>query len=106
MSEGQAVLVFLDGAGLPDWVYEQYDVATLEEQLIAVIQAAGVGEFDGSDFGETEVILYMYGSDADALFRIIAPVLVAYPLCQNARVVIRSGGPDAVGREVQLPRLD
>jgi hypothetical protein len=68
-----------------------------------------VGEFDGIERGQDEFILFMYGPDADALFRAVEPVLRTYPLRQNARVVIRSGGPDAVGRELRLgadPRME
>ena len=34
----QAVLVKLDGVGLPDHVYEECDLATIEDRLIAVIE--------------------------------------------------------------------
>jgi hypothetical protein len=101
-SNEQAVLVYLDSRGLPDRIYEQYDVSTLEEQLIEAVEAAGAGEFDGLEFGPAEVILFMYGPDADALFRSVEPILRAYPLCENARVVIRPGGPQIVGRELRL----
>ena len=35
----QAVLVYLDGVGVPSEAYEQHDLATLEDQLIAVLSA-------------------------------------------------------------------
>ena len=43
--------------------------------------------------------------DGQGMFRVIEPVLLAYPLCQNARVLIRPGGPRTRGREIRLPRL-
>jgi hypothetical protein len=100
----QAVLVYLEGTGLPDTVYEQYDVASLEDQLVEAIENAGVGEFDGNEFGPGEVTLFMYGPDAEALYRAVEPVLRAYPLCGGARVMVRPGGPEIAGREVRLPR--
>ena len=98
----QAVLVHLDGQGLPDEVYEEYDLATIEDQLRAVIDAGGLGEFDGNDVGEEGATLYMYGPDAERLFVAIEATLRAYPLCKNARVVIRAGEPGAPEREVRL----
>ncbi|HEY3366476.1 MAG TPA: Imm26 family immunity protein [Symbiobacteriaceae bacterium] len=101
-SDQQAVLVYLDCIGLPDEVYERYDADSLEDQLIDAIDAACVGEFDGIERGQDEFILFMYGPDAEALFRAVEPVLRTYPLCRNARVVIRPGGPEVVGRELRL----
>ena len=87
----QAVLVHLDATGLPDAVYENCDLATLEGQLESAIASASVGEYDGNESGPAETTLYMYGPNAEALFSSVEPVLRAYPLCQNARVVIRMG---------------
>ena len=95
MSEEQAVLVYLDGTTLPKEVYEQHDLATLEDQLIAVIDPDGLGEFDGNEIGPTETTLYMYGPNAAPLVNGIEPVLRASPFCQNAKVVIRLSSPGA-----------
>jgi hypothetical protein len=54
----QAVLVYLDGVGLPDEVYAGYDVATLEDRLDAVVREGALGEYDGNEFGPTEVTLF------------------------------------------------
>lgn len=98
----QAVLVYMDGQNLPDEVYEEYDLSTIEDQLIEVIEKGGLGEFDGNEIGQGEAILYMYGPDAERLFSGIESVLRAYPLCKGARVVVRSGGLGAPEREVRL----
>jgi hypothetical protein len=99
----QAVLVYLDGASLPDSVYERFDLTTLEDQLTAVIKQKHLGEYDGNEFGPTGTKLFMYGPDAKALFSEIENILRAYPLCQNSRVVVRLGGPGAPTSEVTLP---
>ena len=101
-SQTQAVLVYLDGQGLTDEIYEKYDVATLEDQLVEIIQEKGLGEFDGTEAGPEETVLYMYGPDAETLYTAIESTLVSYPLCKNARVVIRYGGPGAQQRETRL----
>lgn len=101
--EEQAVLVHLDGIGLPDEVYEEFDLATLEDQIQAVLLEQKVGECDGNEFTDRETTLYFYGPDAERLFGAIDATLRAYPLCRGARVVIRCGGPGAPERELQLP---
>ena len=98
----QAVLVHLDGAGLPDHVYQEYDLATIEDRLIDVIEQGGLGEFDGNEIGPATTTLFMYGQDAERLFTAIEQTLHGYPLCQGARVEIRRGGPGAPQREVRL----
>jgi hypothetical protein len=99
----QAVLVYLDGTSLPDAIYEANDLETLEDRLVATLSRAGTGEFDGNEIGPTETKLFLYGPDAEALFRSVEEVLRSYPLCQNARVVLRRGGPGAPEQEIRLP---
>ena len=104
-SSEQTVIVHLDGKTLPEEIYEKYDLATLEDHLIEAIEAKSLGEFDGNEFRPEETLLFMYGPDAETQFEGIKPVLLAYPLCQNARVVIRNGGPGSPEREVILPKI-
>ncbi len=99
----QAVLVYLDGSSLPDDVYANCDVATLEDHIRAALAGTGLGEYDGNEFGPGETTLYLYGPDAERLLTLIQPVLTGYPLGRNARVVIRKGGPGAPQRELRLP---
>ena len=98
----QTVLVHLDGQTLPAEVYRDHDLLTLEGQLSDAIEAQGLGEFDGNEIGDPGATLFMYGPDAERLFAGIEAILRAYPLCKNARVVIRRGGPGAEEREVLL----
>jgi hypothetical protein len=100
----QAVLVYIDGLNLSKEIYEKYDLATLEDQLIEAVESQSLGEFDGNEFGPDGAVLYLYAPSAENLFAGIEPVLRAYPLCQNARVVIRQGGPGSQQREILLPR--
>jgi hypothetical protein len=73
----QAVLVYLDGKGLPKEVYEKYDLATLEDQLIEAIESQSLGEFDGNEIGPDEAALFMYAPNAETLFKGIEPILLA-----------------------------
>lgn len=98
----QAVLVRLDAVGLSAAVYEEYDLASLEDQLEEALGGGSLGSVDGHAVGEGEAVLYLYGLDAEKLFAAIEPVLSQYPLCQNARVAIRQGPPGASEREVLI----
>jgi hypothetical protein len=98
----QAVIIYLDGTGLPDSVYQECDTSTLEDRLVQVVERDRLGEVDGTETGPTETALFMYASDAERLFAGVERTLRDYPLCQGARVVIRRGGPDSEQREVRL----
>lgn len=86
-----AVLIELDGTTLPDAVYSNYDLATIEGQLSAIVEEEALGELDGHEFGPRNTTIFLYGTDAEAMFRAIEPALREYPLCQGARVTIRQG---------------
>ncbi|GAA1262429.1 hypothetical protein GCM10009665_60110 [Kitasatospora nipponensis] len=58
--------------------------------LAEAIERAEVGEFDGNEFGDGEVVLYAYGPDADALFDVMTPVLHDLPF-RPAHIVLRYG---------------
>jgi hypothetical protein len=98
----QVVVVHLPGSGLPDEVYEKYDVSTLQDQLREAIKKHNLGEFGGNENGPEETLLFMYGPDAEALFAGVEPVLKTYPLCRGGRAVIRRGPPGAPEREVRF----
>ena len=75
----------------------------LEARLIAAITKAGAGEFDGNEVAAdgSDGYLYMYGSDADALFAAVHPVLEQCAFMRGARVRVRYGLPADGIREVQ-----
>jgi hypothetical protein len=52
-SPQQAVLVYLDGTGLPGHVYQECDTSTIEDRLTEVVAREGLGEFDGDEVGPT-----------------------------------------------------
>jgi hypothetical protein len=47
----------------------------IEVHLEQAIRKAGVGEFDGDEFGGGFCVLYMYGPDADKLAAVVLPIL-------------------------------
>jgi hypothetical protein len=78
-------------------------VFALEEQLRAAIDEGSVGEFDGNEVGGGEVVLYMYGPDADLLHAAIAPVLRASALALDGVIIRRYGAPEDGVREIRSP---
>jgi hypothetical protein len=68
----------------------------VEAQLEDAINAAGVGEFDGDEMAVdlSDGSLYMYGPDAEALFRVVRPILAAAECLRNTRVTLRFGPPE------------
>ena len=99
----QAVLIYLDGKSLPEQIYEEYDLATIEDQLEALLKSKKSGVLDGHEFQGEEVVLFLYGSDAKKLFADIRETLEQYPLCKGARIVMRSGPPGSKQEEIRLP---
>jgi hypothetical protein len=73
------------------------ELIQLEDQLIAAIESAGAGEFDGNEVGGGDAELFMYGPSADLLFHAVRPTLLAHALTRAASVLIRygpSGSPE------------
>jgi hypothetical protein len=94
------VLIELDGIHLPESVYRDCDVATLENRLEEVLERGEQGELDGHETGPENTTLFLYGVDVEALFRAVEPVLRDYPLCRGSRVTIRH---DSAERRVVIP---
>ncbi len=101
-TEEQAVLVHLDAVNLSPEVYENYDLAMLEDQFNEALQENGSGEVDGNEIGEGEAIIFIYGANADKIFADIEPILRGNPLCQNARIRIRYGSPGSPERVARI----
>lgn len=66
------------------------------------VRAAGVGDVDGNKFGGGEVVIFAYGPDAGALYRVMEPDLRALPF-RPAHVVLRYG---EAADEVVRVRID
>ncbi|MGX1492603.1 hypothetical protein [Streptomyces tendae] len=58
--------------------------------MAAAVKRAGVGEVDGNEFGGGEAVLYAYGADAEALFKVMEPTLRGLPF-RPVYVVLRQG---------------
>jgi hypothetical protein len=98
----EGLAIYLDGIGLPDEVYEKCSCDGLAF-LIAGALSSVDGEIRGSWVGRSETAVYLYGPNAETMFSTIKPMLTTYPLCQNARIVIRHGNPQFHPRTERLP---
>ena len=78
------------------------DLDSIEDPLIAAIEASGIGEFDGNAIGPDGAVLYMYGADADLLFDVVGPVLDGMDLPPGSYVLKRYGPPGAHETRVNL----
>ncbi|MEJ8640256.1 hypothetical protein WKI68_00175 [Streptomyces sp. MS1.HAVA.3] len=85
-----------DDRGEPDqWSL----VFEAERSMAAAVKAADAGEVDGNEFGGGEAVIFAYGPDAEALYRVMEPCLRALPF-RPAHVVLWDGEPaDNVVRE-------
>jgi hypothetical protein len=82
---------------------ERAKLIEFEGALSYAIDAAHAGELDGDDFGQGQCILYTYGSDADALFDAIQPVIRAHPeLTAGGYAIKRYGLPENGIREAKV----
>jgi hypothetical protein len=100
MQEGLAV--YLDGTTLPEEIYAETDIDALMQRLSAAADSAG-GELRSAWNGPTETALYHYGPSADAMLVALQPVFNEFPVCQNARLVIRQGAHGET-RTLRIPR--
>jgi hypothetical protein len=90
----QAVLIHLDASKVTDEFWE------LQEKLYDVVGRSGAGEFDGNEIGKASATLFAYGPDAERLWGVMNSVLKQFTICDNARVVLRRGGPGSPETEV------
>ena len=94
----QALLIRLDGESLPRAIYEEYSLAGFVSQLETAL--GELGEVDGHAVGATDTIIYLYGPDAEAMYRAVERILKTHPLAQDAGVTIRKGPPGTARHEV------
>jgi hypothetical protein len=68
-------------------------VYALGDQLQLAVAEAKVGEYDGHAIPAdgSEGRFFIYGPDAEAIFKVIAPILEASPLMRGATVTLHFG---------------
>jgi len=68
----------------------------LDEKLDRGVSASGAGEYDGNEIAVdgSEAIFYAYGPDADALWKVMKPIVEAAPPKFGSYATLRYGGVD------------
>lgn len=99
----ECLAVFLDGVGLPKEVYETTDINVLADEIREILDANSIGEIRSAWAGPKETAIFIFGGDAETIFTSLKPVFESYPLCQNARIIIRHGKPNLRPRIVRIP---
>jgi hypothetical protein len=99
--EHAVIVHFLYGSTNLQYVY------ALEDLLRIAISESGAGEYDGHEVAEdgSDGFFYMYGPDAEALFRVVSPVLATFSFTRAATVTLRFGPPKRGTRKrvIHLP---
>ena len=80
---------------------ERATLGDLGDRLADVVARAGVGLFDGDEFGNGEAVLYLYGPDHEFLWQAVEPEVRACTV-RPTFALIRPGGPDTPARRVDL----
>lgn len=93
----EAVIVRLPVEGVAP--SELWDI---EDLLIEAVEAASVGEVDGTETGVGGATFFLYGPDAERLFATVRPIFQADPRWRNAVAEVRRGGPELEGRRVPI----
>ena len=82
-------------------------VYALGDQISLAITEARVGEYDGHKLPAdgSEGRYFIYGPDAEAIYRVIGPILTASPLMRGATVTLHFGphGWRTSKRVIKLP---
>jgi hypothetical protein len=80
---------------------ERATLGDLGDRLADVVARAGVGEFDGDEFGNGEAVLYLYGPDSEQLWGAVEPELRAGAV-RPTYALLRPGGPDVPAQRVDF----
>ena len=76
----------------------------LEDALEKHINKEGVGEFDGHEIAVdlSDGFLYMYGTNAETLFKAVKPILEKSNFMRGAVAKLRFGPPEEGIREIEV----
>jgi hypothetical protein len=69
---------------------------SLQDELIEAVEAAQVGQVDGHEIATdgSDGFFYLYGPDADRLFEVVRPILLATDKVKESAVRLRYGAVD------------
>ncbi len=76
--------------------FDLNDLTEVESVLDVGLDSTRVGMFDGHEVAVdgSHARIYLYGPDADAMFQVVKPVLLAHEVTATASVLLRFGDVD------------
>ena len=76
----------------------------LDERLEKVITENKVGEYDGHEIAldYSDGFLYMYGPNAENLFKAVKPILTTTDFMKGAKAKLRFGPPEEGVKEIEV----
>ena len=101
-STEQAVLIHIP---LSDDAFDSEEIDylfALEETIASRIDESGIGEYDGNEIGGGELVIFLYGQDADALADLAMSVLDTHRLPAGSYLVKRYGQSGAAETRIEL----
>ena len=83
---------------------ELEDLHNLELKLIKLIDESGLGMYDGHEIAmdDTDGTLYMYGTNAESLFKLVLPTLQETDFLKGAIATLRFRSYDEEASEIDL----
>ena len=96
----QALIIHLKMSSANGADEERARLHELEDKVIQSIDRSGEGEYDGNEIGEGEYVLYLYGPDADRLWRIVQRHFQGSAIHRGSYARKRYGEPGA--REIRV----
>ncbi|MBL7903236.1 MAG: hypothetical protein JNK73_14655 [Bacteroidia bacterium] len=76
----------------------------LEIELDSTLKQNGHGDCDGHEIAEdlSDGILYLYGENAETIFKTVKPILEDCSFLRNSRALLRFGPPEDGVKEIEL----
>ena len=84
----ESICIELNGTDLPDEVYEEYDLAGLDEILEEIDEDEAYFMLGESHYEEDVVVYVIECVSAKAAWRMLEQAIRDYPLCRSANVTL------------------
>ena len=82
---------------------ERAEITLMADELSRAVESAGVGEYDGDEYGGGECILFFCGSDEEALLGFLRPLLQRSAYARGAHFVRLIDSVDGDMKREKIP---